>query len=465
MTNPVRHATRRAAALLILLLVLAGCAEEDDRSFAPEAGTETAVSELTPFPTETLPPLQQQPGERASNGRSFGDLVSARGGVQDVGLREGGLLTVFTGDEAAARTVQLPEPETIVATSISANGETALLLRRSGDLLELEQIDLTNGAVSREIILSGTTGTPGASPVATPVDEQDGELAWRDRIEPAPDGARALVTTADEDVFLVTIGDTLEVQPVSGLTGTVTVIGWSNDGSTMLIGTHDAGAAAARIYAGAPGEVPREVATFDDRDERYPVQVAAPAQPSVLYVVLRSVDEDWSAQNNLYSVPLNGEQPRVVLGSGLAGPAGAVDRIAVTDDGETLAATVLVPRGQSLVYNSLWLADLASPSPNPVEVDTDALGRVSRLAWTEQGLLIVGAQRERSDVATRLVTVSALVSQDGTLQLLDRIASPATPLATPVDGAPDAATPEIASPIAEDEFTPEEPSPTPTPRG
>ena len=129
----------------------------------------------------------------------------------------------------------------------------------------------------------------------------------------------------------------------------------------------------------------------------------------------------------------------------------------MTDDGETIAATVLVPRGQALVYNSLWLVDLTTPSPNPVGVDTQDLGRVSRIAWTEQGLLIIGAQRERSDVATRLVTVSALVTEDGTLQLIDRIASPATPIANPDDGTPTGASPEAATPIGVE--------PTPTPRG
>ena len=252
-----------------------------------------------------------------------------------------------------------------------------------------------------------------------------------------------MVISREGQLSIVAVGAELEVVRVVQDFGDVTTLGWTGDSTLALVATYDQSRSTGNL-TGVPLEGwLRSILRLPAEDGRRIVFVASPIASPDVFFVARSAVDDWTAQNNLYRIPLIGGVPSVVLATGLAGPAGAVDRIAIADDGRTVAASILIPRGDDLTFHSLWLTDIETSSP--LRVETDAIGLVSRLTWTPDGLFLIGAQRERSESASRLVTVSLLLDADGVLLEVGRSESPATPIASPI-ASPDAATP-VSSPV------------------
>jgi hypothetical protein len=430
------------------------CADEGGPSFAPDAATETAVSALTPLPTPTTQSIDRQPGEREDTERTLAELAAGRGSTSAIATREGTTLTVYDAATGATRQIRLTVAAGTVAVVSSSDGSTMVALRRDGGRLVLDRLDdggepvvsldlsaRSTGAEASPASSSPVSGSP--VPVGSP--STDGEPVTRDRIEISPDGRHVVVISREGDLSIVAVSATLDVVRVVQDFGDVTTLGWTGDGTLALVATYDRSRSTGNL-TGVPldGRL-RSILRLPAGDQRRIVHVASPADSPDVFYVARSAVENWTDQNNLYRIPLAGGDPSVVLATGVIGPAGAVDRIAVADDGRTVAASLLIPSGDELTFHSLWVTDVETA--RPLEVGTGALGLVSRLAWTRDGLMVVGAQRERNETSSRLVTVSLLLDADGALRELGRNESPATPVASPIPDSPAPATP-MTSPVA-----------------
>ena len=426
---------------LVLAVVLGACADEGGPSFAPDAATETAVSALTPEATSTSQVIDRQPGEDRDVVRTLPELATGRGTTTAVAIWDGDSLSLYDSSTGTARHVRLQEPTGIVAVATSNDGSTIVALRREASSLVLERIGAAGERLSALDLAGPAPGTPSAVAGGTPV---AAAAVTRDRLELSPDGRHVVVVSAEGDLSIVSVGPTLAVARAIKDFGDVSALGWTGDGTLALVATYDPSRSTGNL-TGVPLEGRlRSVLRLPADDGRRILFVASPAGSSNVFYVARSADDDWTAQNNLYRIPLIGGVPTVVLATGLVGPAGAVDRIAVADDGRTVAASLLVPRGADLAFHSLWVTDLETA--RPLEVETGALGLISRMGWTPNGLFLVGVQRERDQSASRLVTVSLRLGDDGALRELGRSHSAATPVASPI-ASPAAATP-AASPAA-----------------
>ena len=351
-----------------------------------------------------------------------------------VSTRQGDTVSLYDATGGAARLVRLAEPTGVVAVASSNDGSSIVALRRDASGLWLDRIGAAGERMGTLNLTVQQAGTP-ASPAATPT---AGAPLTRDRLELSPDGRHVVVVSADGDLSIVAVATELVVARAIEDFGDVSTLGWTGDGTLALVATYDSSRSTANL-TGVPLEGRlRSILRLPADDGRRILFMASPIGSSDVFYVARSADDDWTAQNNLYRIPLIGGVPSVVLATGLAGPAGAVDRIAVADDGRSVAASLLVPRGADLAFHSLWVTDLATPRPQ--EVYTGDLGLISRLAWTPNGLFVVGVQRERDETASRLATVALRLGADGSLVELGRSQSAATPVASPI-GSPAAATP------------------------
>ena len=444
---------RTALTVALLTGVLAACADEGGPSFAPDAATETAVSAQTPLPTPTTQAIDRQPGELADTERTLAELAAGRGSSSTVTTRDGETLTIYD-TAGGTRQVRLVEVTGTVAVVASSDASTIVALRRDGDRLVLERVGEDGGLVSSldlsspppAPLASPVVGSPAASspvagsPVAGRSPSVTEEPVTRDRLEISPDGRHVVVISREGDLSIVAAGPPMDVVRVVKDFGDVTALAWTGDGTLALVATYDRSRSTGNL-TGVPLEGRlRSILRLPADDGRRIVHIASPVGSPDVFYVARSAAENWTAQNNLYRIPLAGGNPSVVLATGLVGPAGAVDRFAVADDGRTVAAALLIPRGEDLTFHSLWVTDVATTSP--LEVETGALGLVSRLAWSRDGLLVIGAQRERSETASRLVTVTLLLDSDGALRELGRSESAATPIASPRSASP------VVSPVA-----------------
>ena len=445
---------RAAVTVAFLTGVLAACADEGGPSFAPDAATETAVSALTPLPTPTTQAIDRQPGELADTERTLAELAAGRGTASTIVTREGETLTFHDAATGDIRRVPLARGTGTAAVASSSDASAIIALRRDGERLLLDRVgddgetlgSLDLSAPSPDTVASPVSGTPvtgtpvTGTPVAVGSPAASGEQITRDRVEISPDGRHAVVISREGDLSIVAVEPVLDVVRVVKDFGDVTALAWTGDGTLALVATYDSSRSTGNL-TGVPLEGRlRSILRLPADDGRRIVQVASPAGSPDVYYVARSASENWTAQNNLYRIPLAGGNPSVVLATGLVGPAGAVDRFAVADDGRTVAASLLIPTGEDLTFHSLWVTDVETA--RPLEVETGPLGLVSRLAWTADGLLVIGAQRERSETASRLVTVSLLLDSDGALRELGRSESAATPIASPSSASP------VASPAA-----------------
>lgn len=424
----------------LLAGILGACAEEGGPSFAPDAATETAVRALTPAPTATIPAIDRQPGERVDPELTLAELAAGRGSAGTIATRDGDTVTLFDTATGGLRQIEVPESTGLVGAGASNDGTTIVALRREGSRLVLERVGANGESIGSLDLSAASIGTPTAVGDGTPIAEQTLEPVTRDRLEISPDGRHLVVVSREGHLSIVSVDPALTIVRVIQDFGDVSTLGWTADSTLALVGTYDRSRTTGNL-TGVPldGRL-RSILRLPAGDGRRIISVASPAGSLDVFYVARSAVDDWTAQNNLYRIPLVGGTPSVVLATGLVGPAGAVDRFAVADDGRTVAATLLIPRGEDLAFHSLWVTDIGSA--RPLEVETGAIGLVSRLAWTNEGLFVVGVQRERTDSASRLVTVSLLLETDGSLRELGRSESAATPVASPIS------TPEPSSPVA-----------------
>lgn len=430
---------RTALSCLILAVALGACADEGGPSFAPDAATETAISALTPAATATRQVIDQQPGEVGDADRTLADLSAGRGTALAVSTRQGDTVILYDSSTGTPRLVQLQEPTGLVAVATSNDGSTIVALRRQASSLVLERIGAAGERLSTLDLAGPAPATPSAVAGGTPV---AAAAVTRDRLELSPDGRHVAVVSAEGDLTIATVDPTLAVARAIEDFGDVTALGWAGDGTLALVATYDPTRSTGNL-TGVPLEGRlRSILRLPAEDGRRILFLSSPVGSADVFYVARSADDDWTAQNNLYRIPLIGGSPSVVLATGLAGPAGAVDRFAVADDGRTVAASLLIPRGDELVFHSLWVTELGGG--RPLEVETGPLGLIIRMGWTPEGLFVVGVQRERDELDSRLVTVSLRLDEDGSLIELGRSQSAATPVASPI-GSPAAATP-VASP-------------------
>ena len=423
---------------MVLSAVLGACADEGGPSFAPDAATETAVRALTPSPSATSQAIDRQPGELADTERTLAELAAGRGAWSVIATRDGGTLTLVDASTGAARQIVLASPDEVAGAVASGDGSTVAVLRRAGGRLLLELIGESGEPRASLDLTDAAVGSPVARLPGTPAALQSAEAVTRDRLEIAPDGRHVVVVSRDGDLTIVSMTPAMAVVRVIEDFGDVSALGWTGDGTLALVATYDASRSTGNL-TGVPLEGRlRSILRLPANDGRRIVSLASPGTSADVYYVVRSVVDDWTAQNNLYRIPLGGGTPSVVLATGIVGPAGAVDRFAVSDDGRTVAASLLIPRGDDLVFHSLWVNDI--DAARPLEVETGALGLVSRLSWTGDGLFVVGVQRERTASMSKLVTVSLRLDPNGALTEIGRSESAATPVGSPV-GSPGLATP------------------------
>jgi hypothetical protein len=151
-------------------------------------------------------------------------------------------------------------------------------------------------------------------------------------------------------------------------------------------------------------------------------------------------------EGDLFSVRLAGLERELVATGGEAGPAGSILDFQASPDGKSVAYVVGIPEGDGVAVHSVWVVSLRAPIEYQVPVDLSS--NITRLRWTQDGLIWGVEPPDQTDGAS---LVLYRVGQSGEPETLFTIRTGLAG-ATPIVGTP-AASPAVS------------PSPGATPRG
>ncbi len=440
-STPGRTAYSRRAVLSVSalgLLTLAGCADQtSDRQFAGDRRTDVAgatedagstgvpvAGSPTAIPTQM--PVSQLLAPRA-------DRTSAIATLPD-------RLVVVDVVEATGRESWSDAGRAVWAAELSpASTEVALLTSRAEAPVDwaVEFVDMT-----KEEIVSVDIGNRqrGGDQDPDVVAGGRGGIAW------LPDSSSVVIALPTGGLLQV-FADGSQVRVAKAAAAKrPSALAVSPDGSTIAFVDRPSGSDGSGIFAGSMKAKPIDpivVLPADRSGNRYAREVAWVGTTARVATIIDR-EETGTTQGDLFVLDTQTKMPNLVWTSPVGRDVASVEAFAISPDAMVTAFLTNPVRRPGTKPSSVWLGQTDGPAIERFDLPVGLSG--SRLAFTSEGVAITGTTRTPDTGGS--VIIAFLLNQSGTMSLLYRQESAATPVASPV--ASPSASPAPASPTPEE---------------